>query len=319
MKKQYRNYSKNKYLKPKSDEFDNLPPKIREFISKSTEKQKIRKEQWIWFWLFLFPPVGLYKAFKYKAFNKWINRALFCFMALSIILGVDTVLNPNRVVDTKVTERVEEVLSHVREVSKIGVLDDTYYIYNIITNSGEYDVYFSTDGNLTIEGINQISPSKDMIFTSDNFPEELKSVYPEIIRFFNEDGIKEEFGEILTVEDEMLNDYQVVSTTKGKFAFAVEYEQVVGVYEYVNNAYEKVYQRTATIEMPKDILRAIKKNKKEIGEVKEVVEYVLTDETQEYTFINEEYQYFKAIKYLDGSIELLRGETSSTEDTHDHE
>ena len=269
MKKDYRKNSTNKYLKPKSNDFDKLPPKLKEFLEKSTEKQEIRKKHWIWFWIFICPPVGLYKSFKYKAFNKFINWGLLCFMILSAIVGVDTVLNPTRVIDMKVKEKFEEVVSDVRELSKIGTLDDTYYIYNIVATSGEYDVYFSTDGNLEIEGINQISPTKDMIFVSDDFPEELKNVYPEIIRFFNEEGIKEEFGEILKVEDETLTDYQVISTTKGKFAFDIEYEQVVGVYEYVNDSYEKVYQRSATIEMPKDVLRAIKKNKKEIKKNKQ--------------------------------------------------
>lgn len=318
MKKDYKKYSSNKYLKPQNNNFDNLPPKLKVFMEEAIKKQEIRKKHWIWFWLFLCPPIGLYKSFKYKAFHKFVNWCVLCFMILSVIVGVDTVLNPNRVIDMKVKEKFEEVASEVRELSKVGRLDDTYYIYNIVANSGEYDVYLSTDGNLEIKGINQITPSKDMIFVSDDFPEELKNVYPEIIRFFNEEGVKKEFGVIIKVEDETLNDYQIISTTKGKFAFDVQYEQVVGVYEYINNSYEKVYQRTATIEMPKDVLRAIKKNKKEIGEVKDVLEYLLTNETQEYTFINNQHQHFKAIKYLDGSIELLKGQTSGTEDVEDN-
>ena len=161
--------------------------KVDKLIEETVDKQNIRREQKIWLWLFLFPPIGVYKAIKFKAFDKKINIALIIFMIIGFILALDTMFYPNRVIDYKVEKAIEsytEDIGELRSYVKQGTLDDKFFIYSMITTKGEYDVYFSGDGKLNIQYIYQLTPERKVVYKSENIPKGLDDIYPEIIRFF---------------------------------------------------------------------------------------------------------------------------------------
>lgn len=313
--KKNKKHSNSKNIKNNKEQ--ELDPKVQKLLNKAIENQKIRKEKKIWFWLILVPPIGIYKSFKYKAFSKAVNIFLLVLITIVLLLGLDTVIYPNRVLDAKVMKSIEkyEDIGEVRSFIKQGDLDDKFFIYNVITTTGEYDIYFSGDGKFTIEGINQISPESKMIYKSDNIPDELDNIYAEIIRFFNEEDVVKEYGNIVGYKDGDMENHQIIITDKGEYSIEVEYGQVVAVFkENENGEYEKLMQRNAEIKLPNDISKALDRNKKTIGEVKEVYGYKITEETIEYFFTNDKNTHYKIVEYLDGSMEILVANYTSTDD-----
>lgn len=312
-----KNKKNTKHKNIKKNTQQELDPKVEKLLNKAMENQKIRKDKKIWFWLILVPPIGVYKSFKYKAFSKFVNIFLLILISVVLLLGLDTIFYPNRVLDTKIIKSIEryEDIGEVRSYIKQGDLDDKFFIYNVVTTTGEYDVYFSGDGKFTIEGINQISPENKMIYKSDNIPNELNNIYAEIIRFFNEEDVVEKYGNITGYKDGDMENHQIIITDKGEYSIEVEYGQVVAVFELNENGdYKKLMQRNAEIKLPDDISKTLERNKKTIGEVKEVYGYKITDKTIEYLFMNDKNTHYKIVKYLDGSMEILIANYTSTDD-----
>lgn len=305
-----------------------IDDKVTGVLDKAIEKQSIRKDKYIWFWLILFPPIGLYKAIKYKAFNKITIGFISILMILTLLLGVDNILYPNRVIDSKMQKAIEKYadIGTLRSYTKQGNLDDNFFIYNVVTTTGEYDIYFSGDGKLVIEGINQLSPKREMVYKSNNIPKEYENIYPEIIRFFNEEDIVKKYGNIKGYEDSEMENHQIIITDKGKYSINVEYGQVVALFNINEDGeLEKSMQRNAKITLPDDISKILSKNEKTIGAIKEVYAYKVTDQTIEYYFLNEKHTHYKVVKYLDGKIEILVGSStlheesdSCDDDTHEH-
>lgn len=312
-KKNKKNTTKNK-----TNKINELDPKTEKTLNNLIKNQSIRKEKKIWFWLILFAPVGIYKAFKYKAFNKSTTIVMLSLTIITLILGVDNILYPNRVIDSKIEKVIENYqdIGDIRSYIKKENLDDTFLIYNVVTTKGEYDIYFSGDGKLSIECINEISPKKEMIYKSDNFPKEYENIYAEIISFFNEEDVANKYGNITGYEDSDLENHQIIITDKGKYSINVEYGQVVSVFTIKEDgALEKSMQRNAEITLPNDISKALNRNEKTIGSVKEVYAYKITNETIEYYFINDKNTHYKIVKYLDGRMEIFLGSSNINQDT----
>lgn len=311
-----------KHINKKNKEIDK---KVTNILDKAIENQSIRKDKYIWFWLILFPPIGLYKAIKYKAFNKSTIIFISILMVLTLLLGIDNILYPNRVIDSKMQRAIEkyEDIGTLRSYTKQGNLDNDFFIYNVVTTKGEYDIYFSGDGKLKIEGINQLSPKREMVYISDNIPKEYENIYAEIIRFFNEEDIVKKYGTIKGYEDSKMENHQVIITDKGKYSINVEYGQVVAVFDInEDGTLEKSMQRNAKITLPDDISKMLSKNEKTIGSLKEVYAYKITNQTIEYYFINDKNTHYKVVKYLDDRVEILVGSSTlheeDSDDEHEH-
>lgn len=302
------------FLNEKKTNSKKLNSKTKSLLDNTKKYQEVRLSKKIWLWLILLPPVGIYKSIKYKAFSKLTTIFLIIIMFLSLIVGIDTILYPNRILDYKISKAVEdyEDIGSVRAYSKQSNLNNSFIVYNVITTKGEYDIYFSGDGKLTIEGINQISPEKQMIYKSKNIPNELNNVYAEIIRFFNEKNSANEYGKIIGCTKDKLENHQIIITDKGKYAMSVKYGQVSSIFKINNNGErEKIVQRYPQINMPQDVIKSINKNKKTIGDIKEVYEYNITNDSIEYLFTNKENIHYKIIKYNDGSMKIFKGDVSS--------
>ena len=245
------------------------------------KRQKIRKEKHIWLWLIFFMPVGLYKAFKYKAFNKWILYIGLSIFSLFVVLSVDLILNPYRVIDLEMKKVVNEndKLGEYRRGEIVGNLDNKYIIYNVVTTNGIYDIYVSK--NHTVNAIKGISPNREIILEN-NFEIKNKDIHAEILRFFNINDNSEKYGEIKGIEESDTNS-QTIKTTNGVFKFNIEYEQVVQIEEKEDNgAYKVVYNKEPIINLPKDIQKLMKKREKKLGKIKKVVSYKVNEKYIEY-------------------------------------
>lgn len=307
-KNQYTNNKNKVTIENNTTKKESSSPVTEKFLAFLKRNQVIRKEKKIWFWLILVPPIGLYKSIKYKAFSKSVNVFIAILLLLTLALGLDSFIYPNRVIDYKITQSIEEYnkLGDIREFNKIGTLDEKLFIYNVLTTKGMYDVYFSGDGKMTIEGIYEIHPSKEMIYKTSKMPKELDDVYAEIIRFFNDKEIVEKYGNIIEAENGLKENHQIIVTDKGKYSIEVNYNQVVAVYSLDdNNNYTKLMQKNPEITLPTDIAKVLKNKTEIIGEVNEVYAYELNDKTQEYLFTNKDNVHYKITKYLDGSMELF--------------
>lgn len=298
---------------------EKLNPATEKFFKNSTKNESIRKEKKIWFWLILCPPVGIYKSIKYKAFSTPVISIITTILLLILILRIDAILYPNRVVDYKVTQSIEKFdeIGDIRDFTKVGTLDEKFFIYTVITTKGEYDVYLSGDGNMTVEGIYQITPINKMVYKTDNLPKEYENIYSEIIRYFNDADVVKKYGNIVSYEDGLKDNHQIIITDKGRYSIEVQYNQVVAIYELdEKNNYNKLMQKKPEIVMPKDMKKAVEKSVDSIGKIKEIYGYKLTNKTQEYFFSTENNGHYKIVKYLDGSMEIFV-KTDKTNDEED--
>lgn len=286
--------------------------KVNKILNKFKEKQEIRAENHIFLWLILCPPYGFYRAIKYKAFSKNILIIFTIIMALTAILTVDIYLNPNRVMDNKAKSQIEKYqdIGDIRDIYEVKVKDSKYVVFNAVTSKGLYEAFFSTDGKLTLEMIKSISPEKKDIYINDNANND-KNIFAEIIKFLSIKENNEKYGTVEKVLNNSTHDNsQELKTTKGIYTFNVAYGDVVSVFkkDTNKNEYSQVFQSEPNIEMPKYMLKAINKNKKIVGEVDTVVSYNITPQEQSFIFKNKNKEIFKISKYLNGNIEIFKGE-----------
>ena len=277
------------------------------FFKKLSDREKIRKEHKIWLWLLLCPPVGLYKAFKYKAINRIFLSIVSALFVLIIALSLDNFINPNRVTDYMITQNIQSYkssdLGKVRRISKMGTIDDKYYIYNVLTTTGNYDVYLSGDGNLDICGINQISPNKTLFLNSDL--DYLKDISPAIINFMNIKSNKDKYGEIKeNIKKSQLGN--TIKTTKGIFVFIVEKNQVLNVYTKEGDTIKTLYEAPYEVKIPSDMLSMINENKAKIGEIKQVISDDTNNTEESYIFLSTNGNYYKIVKSLNGDLNIYK-------------
>ena len=158
-----------------------------------------------------------------------------------------------------------------------------------------------------------------MVYKTDNLPKEYENIYSEIIRYFNDADVVKKYGNIVSYEDGLKDNHQIIITDKGRYSIEVQYNQVVAIYELdENNNYNKLMQKKPKIVMPKDMKKAVEKSVDSIGKIKEIYGYKLTNKTQEYFFSTENNGHYKIVKYLDGSMEIFV-KTDKTNDEEDIE
>lgn len=196
----------------------------------------IKKHHFI-LWLILFFPIAIYKSIRYKILPKWGNILLIIFFALLIIISVDTIINPNRVVDNNVNKNLKNYtkdIGTILDIEQYDVIQD-YYIYDVITSNGRYDVY--VDNAFEIKAIKQIDLVSKNIYIAKDFEEQYKDVYSEVIRFINSNDINlsNKIDEIIETNDFS----QTLKINDKEYTFNISYENVDSI---VNENNDIIYQ-----------------------------------------------------------------------------
>lgn len=192
----------------------------------------IKKHHFI-LWLILFFPIAIYKSIRYKILPKWGNILLIIFFALLIIISVDTIINPNRVVDNNVNKNLKNYtkdIGTILDIEQYDVIQD-YYIYDVITSNGRYDVY--VDNAFEIKAIKQIDLVSKNIYIAKDFEDQYKDVYSEIIRFINSNDINlsNKIDEIIETNDFS----QTLKINDKEYTFNISYENVDSVVDENND------------------------------------------------------------------------------------
>lgn len=290
----------------------NLTQEEKNLQIKIDKKFAIIKEHKILFWLIFFPPVGLYKIYKYRILNKWISVIIGLLITIFLILCIDVGINPNRVMDMITKEAIIELgtIGDPRYVSKEGYIDNKYLIYDVLTTDGKYNLYLKLDENnkYIIDGIYKIIPDIELIKEPSLLDENIRDIFPQILLFFNNDDNKNKFGEIEELISTSEN-YQEIKTTKGTYTIEVKYDGVTSIKTYdEEDTQEVVYTREVIINLPKAVKKFLKENKKEIGEITEIINCEITDSSIEYIFRNDNSSYYKVEYKNDGTLILYNGE-----------
>lgn len=192
----------------------------------------IKKHHFI-LWLILFFPIAIYKSIRYKILPKWGNILLIIFFALLIIISVDTIINPNRVVDNNVNKNLKNYtkdIGTILDIEQYDVIQD-YYIYDVITSNGRYDVY--VDNAFEIKAIKQIDLVSKNIYIAKDFEEQYKDVYSEVIRFINSNDINlsNKIDEIIETNDFS----QTLKIDDKEYTFNISYENVDSIVDENND------------------------------------------------------------------------------------
>lgn len=206
---------------------------------KTTNKVELIKQHHFILWLILFFPVAIYKSIRYKILPKWANALLIIFFVILIIVSLDTFINPNRVIDNKVDKNLENYVKNIGtilDVEQYDVIQD-YYIYDVITSKGRYDVY--VDNAFEIKAIKQIDLVSKNIYIAKDFKEQYKNVYSEVIRYINSNDIdlSNEVNEVVKTTDFS----QTLKIKNKEYTFNISYENVDSVLDkdgnilYTNN------------------------------------------------------------------------------------
>ena len=302
---------RNRNIKNKKSK-QNLTQEEKNLQAKIDKKFAIIKEHKILFWLILFPPIGLYKTYKYGILNKWISAIVGLLIVIFLILCIDVGMNPNRVTDMITKEAIIELgtIGEPRYVSKKGYIDNKYLIYDVLTTDGKYNLYLKLDENnkYVIDGIFKIIPDIEFIKEPSLLDEKIKDIFPQILLFFNNEENKNKFGEIEELISTSEN-YQDIKTTKGTYTIEVKYDGITSITAYDEEGNEEVvYTREVMINLPKQVEKFLKDNKKEIGEMTEIISCEITNSSIEYIFKNDNSSYYKVEYKNDGTLILYNGE-----------
>lgn len=274
-----------------------MSKKIKKETSKQIEEtigEKIKKHHII-LWLLLFFPIALYKIYKYKIFPKWVNVIITIFFIICFIAIIDTFLNPTRIEDNKIKEEIQEYdVGTIFTLEQYDTIDNFYYVYDLITSKGRFDVYFSL--NHQIEAIKQIDREHKDIYVSDDFP--YKNIFSEIIRYVDGDSnISNNFGNIVNEDFGT----QVVMIDDKEYTFIISLETVSFVYLDGETIYEN---SLPSIRMPEDVYRKASRKFEQIKNIWYVNSIDFTNENYSIIFNTEDEGMFQFIVYEDGRIRV---------------
>ncbi len=278
---------------------------IKEVKTEESIGEKIKKHHLILWFLFFFP-VALYKIYKYKIFPKWINILITIFFAICFIAIVDTIINPTRIEDNKIRDEIKNYdVGTIFTLEQYDTVDDTYYVYDLITSTGRYDVYFSAEHK--IEAIKQIEREHKDLYISDDFP--YKDIFSEIIRYVDTDSnISFNFEKILNEDFGT----QVIQIDGKEYTFIVSMESVSLVYLDGETIYEN---SLPSIRMPQEIYEKASKKFSQVRNLWYVSGIDFTEESYSIYFYTEDGGMFQFVIHKDGMIEVNIATTNVTTET----
>lgn len=263
-------------------------------IVQETVGEKIKKHHLI-LWLLLFFPVALYKIYKYKIFPKWVSILISIFFVICLIAIIDTFINPTRIEDNKIKKEIQEYdVGTVFTLEQYDIVDEQYYVYDLITSTGRYDVYFSS--NHEIEAIKQIDREHRDIFVSDNFP--YKDIFSEVIRYVdNDSNISNNFEKIINEDFGT----QVIEIDGKRYTFLISLESVSLIYLEDETIYEN---SLPSMRMPEEIFKKASKKFNQVSDFWYANSIDFTDENYSIVFYTKDGGMFQFVVYENGRIKV---------------
>ena len=259
----------------------------------------IKKHHFI-LWLILFFPIAIYKSIRYKILPKWGNILLIIFFALLIIISVDTIINPNRVVDSNVNKNLKNYtkdIGNILDVEQYDVIQD-YYIYDVITSNGRYDVY--VDNTFEIKAIKQIDLVSKNIYIAKDFEDQYKDVYSEIIRFINSNDINlsNKIDEIIETNDFS----QTLKINDKEYTFNISYENVDSVVDENNDI---IYQNeNPSLRINKKMLKKVIKKFPQIDNIDYATTITFEDDNYSIYIYTKDNNIYRLQVYQTGKISV---------------
>ena len=263
-----------------------------------SEKLNLIKKHHIFFWLILFFPVGIFFLFKYKILPKWATIVLtISFILLSIGI-VYCIINPYRVINNNVEQKLNddfsEQLGNIISIENYNTIEN-YYIYDVITNKGRYDVYVNEKHS--IEAIKQTKPDSSEIFTSDTFENKYKNIYSEIIKFINNNelDISNNIEEIIETTDTS----QTLKIDNKNYTFNIAFENV----DTISCDGEHIYTNPkVTLRLNQEVYEKISKKFPSTKNIKNVSFIDFYDDYYVTYFTTEEDIMYELLVYQNGRI-----------------
>lgn len=277
-----------------------LKKDINNLNIKMPEKVKLIKEHHLILWFFFFFPVALYKSFKYHILPKWLNVMFICFFSILLIVIVDTIINPNRVVNSKVEIELENYTDELGNVISVEQYDiiENYYIYDVISSLGRFDVYI--DSSYKIKAIKQTEYDSKNIYISDDFEEKYKNVYSEIIRFVNNNDISisnniENILETKTKE-------QTLKIDGKKYIFKISFENVEVIYDENENLIYK--NENPSLKLNKKVFKKVFKKFPQTSNIDYLSNIEFYEDNYVICFHTKEGNIYKIMVYDNGTISV---------------
>lgn len=276
----------------KNKKTQNLSKTKKQETNLSTN-DKIKKHHFI-LWLILLFPVGLYKSFKYKILPKWANILLTVCFSICILAIIDMIIYPSRILDNEINKEIKEYdVGTIFTLEQYDVVED-YYIYDLITSNGRYDVYFTS--NYEIKAIKQIDKEHKDIFVSDDF--KYKDVYSEIIRYLNNDS-----NISLNIEEIIDEDFgiQKLKIDGEEYTFVISLETISTVQKNDEIIYEN---SLPSMRMPEEIYKRVTKQLSQTKNLLYVTAIDFTDENYSIFFYTEEMELYQLQIFENGRIKV---------------
>lgn len=259
----------------------------------------IKKHHFI-LWLILFFPIAIYKSIRYKILPKWGNILLIIFFALLIIISVDTIINPNRVVDNNVNKNLKNYtkdIGTILDIEQYDVIQD-YYIYDVITSNGRYDVY--VDNAFEIKAIKQIDLVSKNIYIAKDFEEQYKDVYSEVIRFINSNDINlsNKIDEIIETNDFS----QTLKIDDKEYTFNISYENVDSIVDENNDI---IYQnKNPSLRINQKMLKKVIKKFPQIDNIDYATTITFEDDNYSIYIYTKDNNIYRLQVYQTGKISV---------------
>lgn len=283
----------NKKTMPTKQEY------VDEKMKNLENKLNLIKKHHILLWLILFFPYGLFLLLKHKILPLWVNIIVIIFVSCLIIGVVDAKLYPNRLTDYNTEQNIEDF----KEIGNIFSIEqylqiDNYFIYEVISSKGRFDIYSDVNGN--IKSIKQIHPYINNIYNADDFKEEYKDLYSEVIKFLHNNTIDLNPNNIELISSTGYS--QNIKLSDVEYCFNISFCEVSEVFDTNNNL---LYENTTlSYRINKDLKERVSKKFPQTSNISQVINYEYYDDHYNVFFYTEDGNMFRLIVYKNGKVSV---------------
>lgn len=277
--------------------------RIQKLLETWEEREKSRREHHTLIWLILFPPVGIYKSIRYKGFSPFLNVLFILLFCLILFFAGFLFVNPYDITNPTIEKRLGnyedygEMLEY-KLIASPTIDDQDYYVYEVITNLGIYNVYLNRGSDMEIDYVSS-RLNRTVLLDQENFEDFNNALYNEIFLFFQQEEQREKFGNltglITQAEGEQYDfspttelelEYQGIKTTKGNYMAGCIYNQVVQIYDL--DQQEVLYQKKPELTMPNATMSMLTKNEEKTGTLETVFGFQWSSNASFYYLLNNE-------------------------------
>ncbi|AMN31301.1 hypothetical protein [Clostridium perfringens] len=259
-------------------------------------------------WILLFFPYGIYYMFKNKAFNRPLRWFIVILITLLTISIADTLINPDRVLNSQVEQFAKDFVNEHKEMGGFGEIDEikddyrgkNYRKYFLYTSVDKYLIYVDIINNKSeVEGVYQVGKKSKTIYQTKSL-DMPKDILPSIYFFIKEN--EKTYGTVKEAK-KCLYPYQEITTSNGNYLFVVDYGRVIKIYNIEGNNRHIIYEVQVDELILPEFNKILKTNK--YGPLQEVLAYDLEKDGQVEYFRTDKGHY-KFKKSFDGTITVYK-------------